>query len=271
MIYCKNLSKQYDGLPVLSNVTFTINKGERVSLLGPGGCGKTTILKILLGLETKDGGKARVFNTDLLAMKESIRQGVLKKMGIAFQQGGLFDFMTVEENLMFAMSYLTLKNRVQMKATVEELLAAVKLGHTTQRYPFELSGGMRKRVGIARALCNEPEVAIFDEPTAGLDPVTSTIILKMISDLAIKTPEAALLIATSNVEIAIRFATRIVVIHNGRVIADGPWKELLLSGSKWVQDFLGVRLIGLDTEYLRELNLPKVFIEKHRTKHNTSK
>jgi phospholipid/cholesterol/gamma-HCH transport system ATP-binding protein len=134
-------------------------------------------------------------------------------------------------------------------------------------FPYELSGGMQRRVGIVRALATDPVVAFFDEPTAGLDPVTSTIILNMIRDLAGKTADQALMIATSNVEIAIRFADRIVMVNNGEIVADGPWRELIVNGPEWVKRFLSVRLIGLDEEYAHELNLPEEFIKLHWSQH----
>ena len=105
-------------------------------------------------------------------------------------------------------------------------------------FPFELSGGMQRRVGIARAICTDPVVSIFDGPTAGLDPVTSTIILDMIKKLTGNTENAASICCTSNVEIGIRFADRVLVLHEGKIVADGPWRELLLTGSDWVRHFL---------------------------------
>ena len=121
---------------------------------------------------------------------------------------------------------------------------------------------MQRRVGIARALSTEPVVAIFDDPTAGLDPVTSTIILNMIHDLCAN-PESALLIATSNVETAIRFASRLIVIDKGKVIADGDWRKLLLGGPEWVRHFLSTRLIGISLEAAQQLRLPQEFITRH--------
>jgi phospholipid/cholesterol/gamma-HCH transport system ATP-binding protein len=151
----------------------------------------------------------------------------------------------------------------QMDGRVRELLDGVKLGRTAGMYPFELSGGMQRRVGIARALCTQPQMAIFDEPTSGLDPVTSTIILNMILALSGSGQDHAQLIVTSNVEIGIRFADRLIVLNEGRVVADGPWRELLMSGPNWVRHFLGVRFIGLDLDYAYELKLPQAFIDAH--------
>jgi phospholipid/cholesterol/gamma-HCH transport system ATP-binding protein len=264
VISLKGVKKSFGSDVLLEDISFTVEPGERISLLGPGGCGKTTILKIILGLLNPDGGSVELMGKDMLAMSsDTERRQVLRKVGMAFQQGALFDFMTVRENLFFAMEHMTDFSAEEMDRRVKELLQAVKIGRTEQQYPFELSGGMQRRVGIVRALATDPVVAFFDEPTAGLDPVTSTIILNMIRDLAGKTAEQALVVATSNVEIAIRFADRVVIVHEGRVVADGAWRDLIVNGPEWVRHFLSVRLIGLDEEYARELDLPGQFIDRY--------
>ena len=264
MIQLTGVKKSFGAEELLKDITFSVEPGERISLLGPGGCGKTTILKIILGLLPPDEGSVNIMGRDVVSMtSDTERRQILRKVGMAFQQGALFDFMTVRENLFFAMEHMTDFSTEEMDKRVKSLLQAVKIGRTENQFPFELSGGMQRRVGIVRALATDPVVAFFDEPTAGLDPVTSTIILNMIRDLAGKTADQALVVATSNVEIAIRFAERVVIVHDGRVVADGLWKELIVNGSEWVRHFLSVRLIGLDEEYARELHLPERFIEQH--------
>lgn len=253
----------FGNVTLLNDISFTINSGERVSMVGPGGCGKSTILKILLGLLRPDAGTVSLMETDMINAHERERQQILRSVGMAFQQGALFDFMTVRENLLFAMDNMTTLSTEDKDAKIKHLLNAVKLGRTEQMFPFELSGGMQRRVGIARALCTDPVIAIFDEPTSGLDPVTSTIILNMILELAGSRGENAQMVVTSNVEIGIRFADRLIVVNEGKVVADGPWRELLVTGPDWVRHFLGVRFIGLDIEYAHELKLPKEFISKH--------
>ena len=170
--------------------------------------------------------------------------------------------MTVEENLKFAMENMTDFTGEEMNEVVAKLLAAVKLPRVRRMFPYELSGGMQRRVGLARALATSPQLAIFDEPTSGLDPVTSTIILNMIRDLVDLKEGRSMVVVTSSVEIAIRFAERIILVYEGRVVGDGPWKQLLLEGSEWVRYFLGVRLKGIDLDYARELELPEPFIKE---------
>ena len=268
MIEFSQVNKSFSGVPLLREVSFKVSLGERVSLIGPGGCGKTTLLKILLGLVPPDAGTALLMSQQMQEEAEQEgekrRQQILRRVGMAFQQGGLFDFMTVRENLLFAMSHMTSLSPELMEQRVKDLLAGVRLPHTTNQFPYELSGGMKRRVGIARALCTDPVIALFDEPTSGLDPVTSTIILNMIQDLAGKSGEQkTLLISTTNVEIAMRFAERMIVLNDGVIMADGLWKDLLLTGPEWVRHFLGMRLIGLSLNYVRELGLPDAFIAKH--------
>lgn len=263
MITLDAVSKSYDNSPVLKNVSLRIDPGERVSLLGPGGCGKSTLLKIILGLIPPDQGAVQLLDCDMAGSPEKDKLQTLKRVGMAFQQGGLFDFMTVEENLTFAMEHMTDMSAEEMTAKIEELLKIVKLQRTKRMFPHELSGGMKRRIGIARALATAPLVSIFDEPTSGLDPVTSTIILNMISELGGESRESALLIATTSVEIGIRFSERIILMNNGEIVADGSWKKLILEGDEWVRHFLSVRLIGIDIAYARELGLPEDFLRLH--------
>lgn len=263
MISLNAVSKSFEDLEILRSISFRIDEGERASLLGPGGCGKSTILKILLGLVPPDAGEVTLFDTDMAKASESEKLKVLKRVGMAFQQGALFDDMTVQENLFFAMEHMTDFSDEKMTERSETLMRGVKLGRTLNMFPFELSGGMQRRVGIVRALSTDPEVAIFDEPTSGLDPVTSTIILNMISELQKGRDNVASLISTTSVEVAIRYAKRLIVVNEGTVVADGDWRELLMEGPEWVRHFLSVRLIGLDREYADQLQLPAEFIAAH--------
>ncbi|MBP9708779.1 MAG: ATP-binding cassette domain-containing protein [Oligoflexales bacterium] len=263
MISVKNIAKSFGSSQVLRDISFNVQSGEKIALLGPGSSGKSTIIKVILGLMPPDSGNIELFGEDFLAMKGSQQQQLLRRVGMAFQQGGLFDFMSVYDNLAFATNHMTDFSSDKSREQISKVLAGVKLPGADNKFPYELSGGMQKRVGIARALAIEPDIAIFDEPTAGLDPVTSTIILNMIFDLGASKSDRTLMVVTSNVEVAIRFADRIVMINDGVVVADGPWRDLILNGDEWVQHYLSVRLIGLDEEYAQGLHLPKAFIDRH--------
>jgi len=263
MIELSHVSKSFKEISVLKDISFKVSEGEKVTLLGPGGSGKSTILKIILGIISPDAGTVNLFGTEMVGVSADERQLMLRNVGMAFQQGALFDYMTVGENITFAMEHMTSKTPEEIDRKIEFLLDRVKLAKTRDMLPYELSGGMKRRVGIARALATDPKVAIFDEPTSGLDPVTSTIILNMIDELIDSDEGKTSLLCTTNVEIGIRYADRVILIHDGVVVADGPWRELLLDGSDWVKNFLSVRLIGLDQEYAFELDLPKKFIDLH--------
>lgn len=263
MINISHIRKCYDGITVLDDISFSVAEGENISILGPGTSGKSTLLKIILGLEKPDSGSAQVFGLNMSDSSEADKQVILKRVGVAFQQGALFDFMTVEQNLDFCIQHMTEMNKTEAAETITSLLEGVKLGGTKNLYPHELSGGMQRRIGIARALVNTPDLAFFDEPTSGLDPVTSTIILNMIRDMASGKNKKSMVIITSSVEIAIRFCHRMILIKDGRVEADGDWKDILMNGSAWARHFLSARLIGLDIDYARELNLPVDFIKEH--------
>lgn len=263
MISFQSVKKSFGSHTVLGDISFSLAKGEKVSLLGPGACGKSTILKLLLGLDKPDAGEISLYGNDMVSATEVEKQNILKKVGMAFQQGALFDYMTVEENLLFAMDNMTNYDSVKKRDNITNLLNTVKLPKTRKMFPFELSGGMQRRVGVARALTTGADLAIFDEPTAGLDPVTSTIILNMINELVDLKEGKSMLVATSSVEIAIRFAKRVILVNEGRVVDDGLWQDMLVHGSDWVRNFLGVRLIGIDIEYARELGLPEEFIKQH--------
>lgn len=264
MIQVDKLAKSFADLEVLKEVSFSIKAGERVSLSGPGSSGKTTLLKLILGLFTPNKGSARLLGEELARVKADKRESVLKQVGMAFQQGGLFDFLTVEENLRFALENMLPEHQQTVyQERIDQLLAAVKLPDSHKKYPHELSGGMKRRIGVARALITTPKLALFDEPTAGLDPVTSTIIIKMIRDIVGSSSSKSLLVSTSNIETAIRFADRIILLKDGKIAADGPWRQLLVEADPWVQNFLGSRLRGISRAYAKELDLPAQFIDQY--------
>lgn len=265
MIEVDGVYKSFEHLDLFKSISFSVSAGESLSIIGPGGSGKSTLLKILLGIEPIKQGNVKLLHTDMVHASEQEKQTCLRKVGVAFQQGALFDFMTVKENIQFAIDNMTKMTSKAKETRIKELLYAIKLPNTGNLFPHELSGGMKRRIGIARALATDPIVGFFDEPSSGLDPVTSSIILEMIQSLGREREENTLIIFTSSVEIAIRFASRIILLKDGQIEADGSWQDILLSGSQWAQHFLGTRLIGIDIEYARQLKLPEAFIKQHWT------
>lgn len=235
-----NFHKAFEGRPVLKGVDLQMRKGEHLSILGAGGTGKSTLLKGLLGLVHPDQGAVSLFGQDLSQLGRQERNELLKRVGMAFQLGALFDFMTVRENILFAMENMTQLPAFEMEERVHRMLASVNLPFAARKLPSELSGGMRRRVGIVRALASSPDLALLDEPTAGLDPVTSAVVIDMIHKLAAEVG-SSLLCVTSSVEVAFTFARRVAILYDGRLIAKGDWDELHATGNSWITHFLDVR------------------------------
>jgi phospholipid/cholesterol/gamma-HCH transport system ATP-binding protein len=240
VLEAQGIAKSYGNNAVLKNVTFQIHDGERLAILGPGGSGKSTLLKVLLGIVPPDQGQVTILGQNMGSLSRPERQVLLMQLGMAFQQGALFDFMTVRENILFAMENMTSMLPAEMEERTAQMLAAVKLPHALHKIPSELSGGMRRRVGIVRALATNPKIALLDEPTAGLDPVTSRTVIEMIHNLATLVG-SSLICVTSNVDVAFSFAERVAVLKDGQIAADGNWQSLHSMGDAWLTHFLDVR------------------------------
>jgi phospholipid/cholesterol/gamma-HCH transport system ATP-binding protein len=240
VLTASNIAKSFGGAHILRNVSFEIQEGESLAILGPGGSGKSTLLKVLLGIVPPDHGRVTILDQDMANLSRPQRQSLLQQVGMAFQQGALFDFMSVRENILFAMENMTSMPVEEMEDKVAHMLASVNLPHAIHKLPSELSGGMRRRVGIVRALATNPKIALLDEPTAGLDPVNSRIVIDMIHALG-KQVGSSLICVTSNVDVAFSFAKRVAILRDGNLIADGTWESLHALNDTWITHFLDVR------------------------------
>lgn len=240
LLKVSNISKSFNSNDLLRGVTFTLREKERLSLLGPGGSGKSTLLKIIMGLITPDCGAVEVFGDSLSEVGRRQRQQILRRISMAFQLGGLFDFMTVRENILFAMENMTDLDPIRMEEVVIDLLTAVNLPFAAGKLPSELSGGMRRRVGIVRAMATRPELVLLDEPTAGLDPVTSSVVIDMIHRIADEIGTACLCV-TSSVEVAFTFSKRVALLKDGVIVNVGTWDDLHKVKDPWIDHFLDVR------------------------------
>lgn len=234
------LCKSFDGKPLLKDLSLTLREGEHLSVLGPGGCGKSTLLKSMLGIIPSDAGTIEILGKNVAELDKKERNDLLKRVGMAFQMGALFDFMTVRENVLFAMENMTKLSRMEMEERVIEMLESVNLPTASRKLPSELSGGMRRRVGIVRALATDPKLALLDEPTAGLDPVTTAVVINMIHRLASRL-KGTLVCVTSSVEVAFTFSERVALLKDGGIIGQGTWEELHALGDPWITHFLDVR------------------------------
>ncbi|MBW1710266.1 MAG: ATP-binding cassette domain-containing protein [Deltaproteobacteria bacterium] len=237
ILVLKDVVKSYNGQRVLDGISLVVKEGEHVSLIGESTTGKTTLFKVIVGLVPPDSGQVIIFGHDITRMNEFQKRNLLKNIEMQFQSGALFDSMTVRENIRFILDEETHLSGKEKETIIEQLLRGVSLWNASENFPYELSGGMQKRVAVARALSTSPRLALFDEPAAGLDPVTSARIIKVIKALVAE-HRMTIIVATTNVLMAQQFAERFVILKNGRVHTDGPWPELLAKGDEYTKKFL---------------------------------
>lgn len=228
--------KRFAGHTVLGGVGFSVRSGETVAVLGRSGTGKSVLLKTIIALLDPDAGSVRVLGRDLHALDERGRLAARHDLGYVFQGAALFDSLSVLENVGFAL-YQARVPEAEIRARVEERLAMVGLDHAIDQYPSELSGGMQKRVGLARAIINLPKVVLYDEPTTGLDPVTTDVINQIILRLRAKLGVTSLVV-THDIRSAFTIADRIIMLDQGRIVAIGTPEEIQKSDNAWVQNFI---------------------------------
>jgi phospholipid/cholesterol/gamma-HCH transport system ATP-binding protein len=222
LIEVRALRKSYDGTPVLGGINLDVRKGETLVILGGSGSGKSTLLRCMVGLESPDGGTVTIQGVDVFGGDTDALASLRRRMGMAFQAGALFGSMTVAENI-----ELPLMEFTRLPPTTRRVVARIKLGmvgleDAMDKLPSELSGGMRKRAALARALALDPEILFFDEPSAGLDPVTAA----GLDQLLLKLKDAfgvTLVVVTHEMESAFAIADRLALMHEGRfLIVDTP-------------------------------------------------
>ena len=237
MIEVRNLSKSFGPQTVLNGVTLRIETAERVVIIGRSGGGKSVLLKHLIGLTPPDSGQILVDDEDLAPMNERELLEVRKKFGMLFQSAALFDSMSVADNVGFALVRERKWTRAEIEKKVAEALAMVDLDGTELKKPAELSGGMRKRVGLARAIVYRPQIILYDEPTTGLDPIAADSIDKLIVRISdvLKTTSIAV---THDMRSASRIGRRILMLHEGRIYTSATPDELFQSTDPIVSRFV---------------------------------
>lgn len=231
------LSKSFDSQKVLDRIDLDVKKGETVAVLGRSGAGKSVLLKLLIGLQRADSGSIRILGHEMTALRTSGLNRVRKRMGFSFQYSALFDSLDVERNVAFPLDHHTKLSTAEKRQKVLELLRTVGMEGSIEKLPAQLSGGMRKRVGIARALALDPEVMLFDEPTAGLDPITAHGIDTLIRRLG-QERNIASIVVTHDLRSAGLISDRVMLLNEGRVSFEGPFEELERSSDPFVQQFL---------------------------------
>ena len=246
IITTKNLSKAFGNNIVLRDVSVTIREKSLFAVIGQSGTGKSVLIKTIIGMIKPDSGRIWYRDTELTSLSRKEMTDFRNRFGYSFQNAALFDYMNVGENLSFPLvEVLGIKDRAKIKKRVAELLEWIELPGIELKRPDELSGGMRKRVGVARALILNPEVLFFDEPTTGLDPVLSetinNLVLRVNKELGI-----TCVMITHDISAAFRIADCIAFLDQGYIIAGGTPEEMSKSEHSLVKDFIRISLGGIN-------------------------
>ena len=231
-----HLSKSFGSNAVLNDISFTLNQAENLIVIGKSGSGKSVLIKCLIGLLQTDGGKIELLGKDISTLSTEQFNELRKQIGFLFQSGALYDSMTVRENLLFPLRDDKNTSNSSKEDLVIETLSSVGLKDALQLMPSELSGGMRKRVGLARSLIMKPKLILYDEPTTGLDPITSREISQLILDVQSQYNTASIII-THDLECAKLTANRVIVLKDGLIHAQGTYAEVSQSDDEWVSSF----------------------------------
>jgi phospholipid/cholesterol/gamma-HCH transport system ATP-binding protein len=254
----ENVSITFDVKPVLEDICFTVAPGETRVILGPAGCGKSVLMKLANGLLRPDTGSIKVFGQDITQMRETDLYPFRVRIGMVFQESALFDSLSVEDNVAYRLHEEKIPE-AESHARVEEVLQFVGLEQAIAKFPSELSGGMRRRVSIARAVITKPDLILYDSPTGGLDPITSTTIIELVIKQRDVSHTTSLLI-THRIQDAFTLAmnhynldrghmeripndgiepsTKFLVLNEGKIVFDGSTEELVASNDPWLQEFI---------------------------------
>ncbi|UCH11959.1 MAG: ABC transporter ATP-binding protein [Candidatus Omnitrophota bacterium] len=258
VIEIKDLVKSFDGRRVLNKVNLKVYKGETMVIMGGSGCGKSTLLRHIVGSHMPDSGQVFIKGKDITQLPESEFDKIRKRFGMVFQSSALFDSMSVENNITLPLREHTKLDENIMKIMVKMKLELVGLRGFERLMPSQLSGGMRKRVGLARAIALDPEMVFYDEPTAGLDPIVAGVVNKLILDLS-KKLQITSVVVTHDMQSVFSIADRIAMLYEGEVIAEGMPDEIRNSTDARVQQFIKgspegpIRFFQEGDDYLKQL------------------
>jgi phospholipid/cholesterol/gamma-HCH transport system ATP-binding protein len=237
-IVVENLHKSFGTQKVLKGVSLTVGRGETLAVLGRSGTGKSVLLRIIIGLEKPDSGSVRIQGQNIEGLGLDELGEIRKTMGFLFQHAALYDSMTVEENVAFPLRHHKKEmSKTEQAQRVKQLLAEMNMEKDLHKMPSDISGGMQKRVGLARALALEPAILLLDEPTAGLDPISAG----EIDDLVLKLQaehHMASIVVTHDLHSAKTIANRLALIDKGEVVIDGSFEDLQKSDNGFVREFL---------------------------------
>jgi phospholipid/cholesterol/gamma-HCH transport system ATP-binding protein len=239
VVAVEDLHKSFGSQTVLNGISLAVSRGETLAVLGRSGTGKSVLLRLIIGLEKPDAGSIRIHGQDIVGLALDQMGTIRKKMGFLFQQAALYDSLTVEQNVSFPLQHHKKEMpKSERRDRVRGLLAEVGMEDALAKMPSDISGGMQKRVGLARALVLEPDILLLDEPTAGLDPISSG----EIDDLVLKLGEEhhmASVVVTHDLHSAKTIADRLALLNEGNVVIEGSFEELQKSDIEFVREFLG--------------------------------
>lgn len=247
MIEIKNLSKSFSNHKVLDNLSLTINTAETTVIIGRSGCGKSVLLKLIIGVLKPDAGQIIIYGHDITKMDERDLNKLRLKFGMLFQGAALFDSLTVGENVSFGLYQNTSWSKASIVRRVSECLEMVGLKNIENIMPSELSGGMKKRVGLARAICMSPEIILYDEPTTGIDPIMGAAINDLIKELHDKLKVTSIAV-THDMVSAYKIADRIAMLYEGKIIEVGSPQAIKNTSNPVVRQFINGTARGPITE-----------------------
>ncbi len=232
-----DLRKSFNGKEVLKGVSFTVSKGENLIIIGRSGEGKSVTIQCLVGMLPFDSGSCQVLGKEISELNETDLKEIRKKIGFLFQQSALYDSMTVRENLAFPLRrVLNIKDSDEIEQLSKEALEAVGLSDAIDKMPSDLSGGQRKRMGLARTLIVKPEIILYDEPTTGLDTITSKEISRLIMDIR-KKYKATSIIITHDMSCAKITSDRVLILNDGKNLAEGSYQDLENASDSFISSF----------------------------------
>ncbi len=241
LIEARDIHTRFGGQVVHSGVSFSVGRGELVAVIGGSGSGKSTLLRELVGLQRPSSGEVLLFGEDVWSAESSRLDALRKRVGMLFQDGALFSSMSVGENVAVPLVEHTRLDHAAIERLVMLRMALVGLAAAdADKMPSELSGGMRKRAGIARALALEPEILFLDEPTSGLDPVTARQFDQLLLSLN-RSAGLTVMLITHDLDTLLEIASRIVVLGNGKVVADGSLEQIRSHDDSWLRSYFGSR------------------------------
>ncbi len=256
MIEIKNIQKSFGEKSILHGISAIMETGKCNLIIGASGSGKTVLTKCMVGLFEPDGGQIIYEGEDMFTMTDDARKMLRQKIGMLFQGSALFDSMTVEQNVLFPLDMFTKMSLHDKKKRVNEVLAKVNLDNANNKFPSELSGGMKKRVGIARAIVLNPKYLFCDEPNSGLDPQTSLLIDKLIKDITIEY-NITTIVVTHDMNSVMEIGDHIVYMHQGNKQWEGTNKEIILSKDELLNNFIFASEFLQDAKEMRMMELEK--------------